>query len=256
MPAEAQSAKRKPIPVAARIMAVIVLLVLAWHFLATYTWNASPNATRQAIGDSALTAYMIPMFGQSWSVFAPNPGSVNQSLDVRAVVSKDGKETTTDWYSLTERSATEDIQLHPVPSRMYLNDFILANRYYDSALAIESSVRDKAGESYLGKDWADTLQHTMLSALKVDASPAVTTYMDYERTVIGLGTEVAVARWGDDVKRVQVRVLKTPVTPFAQRNDNVTPDVSYFVDGWRAPTRVPGIDTAVFRAMFRAGGAS
>jgi len=256
MPAEARSAGRKTIPVAARIMAVVVLLVLAWHFLATYTWNASPNATRKAIGDSALTAYMIPMFGQSWSVFAPNPGSVNQSLDVRAVVSKDGKETTTGWYSLTHRAATQDIQLHPIPSRMYLNDFILANRYYDSALAIESSARDTAGASYLGKDWPSTLQHTMLGALKVETSPAVSTFMDYERTVVGLASEVALARWGDHVTRVEVRVLKKPVVPFAQRNDKVTPETSYFVDGWRAVTPVPGTDTAVFRAMFRAGGAS
>ena len=71
--------------------------------------------------------------------------------------------------------------------------------------------------------------------------------------MLGLASEVAVARWGSDVEQVQVRVLKTPVVPFAQRNDKVTTEVSYFVDGWRPVTRVRGIDTAVFESMFGTG---
>ncbi|HEY0259778.1 MAG TPA: DUF5819 family protein [Lacisediminihabitans sp.] len=256
MQAEARTVERRPTPIAARVMAVVVVLVLAWHFLATYTWNASPNAIRQAIGNSTLTSYMIPMFGQSWSVFAPNPGSVNPSLDVRAIVERDGKSQTTDWYSLTDRSARNDVQLHPIPSRMYLNDFILANRYYASALAIPTDVRNEAGKTYGGPVWPSLLQRNMLTELKVDSSPTVSAFVDYERTVLGLASEVAVARWGSHVKQVQVRVLKTPVVPFAQRNQKVTPEVSYFVDGWRPVTRVPGVDTAVFDSMFKTGNRS
>lgn len=241
-------------PVAARVLAVAVVLVLAWHFLATYTWNASPNATRATITQPVLSAYMIPMFGQSWSVFAPNPGSVNQSLDVRAIVTKDGKNSTTQWYSLTERSAAQDVQLHPIPARTYLNDFILANRYYDSFLAIDEKARDRAGDEYLGANWPTKLQKDLLAGLDQSTSPVVNAYIEYERTVLGLASEVALARWGSGVSKVQVRVLKQPVVPFSQRNDNVTTKTSFFIDGWREPVRVPGLNRSVFKAMFTARG--
>lgn len=241
-------------PLAAKIFAVAVCLVLAWHFLATYTWNASPNATREAIGDKALTAYMIPLFGQSWSVFAPNPGSTNQSLEVRALVDKDGVETETEWFSLTEFSTERDVQLHPIPSRMYLNNYILADRYFDSAMAIPENIRDVAGRDYFGDSWGDPLRNDLLAAMGTTESANVDNFVNYELTVLGLVSEVAIARWGDDVTKVQVRIVKTPVVPFAERHTDATTESTYFVDGWRTPVRIPGLDTAVFQAKFSEGG--
>jgi hypothetical protein len=238
-------------PRAAKVFAVFVCLVLAWHFLATYTWNASPNATRDAIGEQTLTAYMIPMFGQSWSVFAPNPGSTNQSLEVRATVLNDGTQTETEWFSLTGLSTTRDVQLHPIPSRMYLNDYILADRYFDSAMAIAENIRDQVGRDYGGDNWGEALRADLLAAIGTPESATVDNFVNYELAVAGLVSEAAVARWGDGVTKVQVRVVKTPVVPFAERHTDATTEQTYFVDGWRTPVRIPGLDTAVFQSMFR-----
>lgn len=237
----------KQVPMVARVAVVVVCALLGWHFLATYTWNAAPNAVRAAIGQETLQAWMIPMFGQSWAVFAPNPGSVNQSLEVRAVI--DGEETT-EWYSLTDRATREDVKLHPVPSRMYLNDYILANRYYDAALAIPVEVRDLAGKEFVGEEWWSQLESTMLEASGVEPDKRISDFVLYERTVLGLVTEAAVARWGEGVRMVQVRVVKTPVVPFAQRGTDFETEVTSFTDGWRSPLRVDGIDTGVFTSLF------
>lgn len=242
---------RKQVPTAARIVTVVVCVLLGWHFLATYTWNAAPNAIRAAIGQETLQAWMIPMFGQSWAVFAPNPGSVNQSLEVRAVI--DGEEMT-EWYSLTDRSTREDVRLHPIPSRMYLNDYILANRYYDSAQAIPVEVRNLAGEEFVGEEWWNLLENRMLEASGARADKHVSSFVLYERTVLGLAAEAAVARWGGDVSMVQVRVVKTSVVPFAQRGTDFQPKVTSFTDGWRSPLRVDGIDAGVFTDMFEEKG--
>lgn len=241
----------KHVPLAARILTIAVCLLLGWHFLATYTWNAAPNAVRAAIGQETLQAWMIPMFGQSWAVFAPNPGSVNQSLEVRAVV--DGGERT-EWYSLTDRSARKDVQGHPIPSRMYLNDFILANRYYDAALEIPVEVRDLAGKELAGDAWWNELESTMLDASGVEVDDRISEFVLYERAVLGLVTEAAVALWGEDVSMVQVRVVKTPVVPFSQRGTDFETEVTSFTDGWRSPLRVGAIDTGVFTRMFAEGG--
>ncbi|MCU1404077.1 MAG: hypothetical protein JWQ43_380 [Glaciihabitans sp.] len=237
----------------ARLLVIAVCLVLGWHFLATYTWNATANATREVIGQETLNSYMLPMFGQSWSVFAPNPGSVNQSLEVRAQVTSGDVTSTTEWYSLTDRAAREDIQLHLIPSRMYLNDFILANRYYDAFMAIDVEARDTAGSSYVTDTWPDQLQGDLLAKLNVDSSAAVDTFIKYERSTVNLASEVAHARWGDGVTAVQVRVLKTPVVPFAERNTNASTTVSYFVDGWRFPTYVDELDQGTFESIFSLG---
>ena len=244
--------KPTSVPLAARILTICVCALLAWHFLATYTWNAAPNAVRAAIGQQALESWMIPMFGQSWSVFAPNPGSVNQNLEVRAVLDGD---ITTDWYSLTDRSTRKDVQGHLIPSRMYLNDYILANRYYDAALAIPVEIRDIAGEERAEGDWWVVLEGAMLEASGVEADTRISEFVLYERTVLGLVTEAAIGRWGEDVSMVQVRVVKTPVVPFEQRATDTQMDSTSFTDGWRAPLRVEGIDLAIFARMFAEGSA-
>lgn len=248
--------ERKRRPLAARMVVIALCLILAWHFLATYTWSAAPNAVRAAIGQQTLKSYMIPMFGQSWAVFAPNPGSVNQNLGVRAMVkTADGTTTQTGWVSLTDHSTTEGIRFHPVPSRLYLNDFILANRYYDSAMAINEKTRDIAGRSYANKDWPDSLRSDFLAAIDQKDNPTIDSFIEYEKTVNALVSAVARAHWGDDVVQVQVRVLKTPVVPFAQRNEDVKPETTFFVDGWRTVDSGAGIDPDIFTSWYAKGAA-
>lgn len=251
-PPSARESEQASIPLAPRILVILVCALLGWHFLATYIWNATPNAVRAAIGQETLQSWMIPMFGQSWSVFAPNPGSVNQSLEVRAMIDDS---VTTEWYSLTDRSTHEDVQGHLIPSRMYLNDYILANRYYDAALAIPVEVRDVAGEEQTGVEWWTDLEDDMLAASGVETDTRVSEFVLYERTVLGLVTEAAIGRWGEGVSMVQVRIVKTPVVPFEQRMTDVQTEVTSFTDGWRAPLRVEGITTATFTRMFAETGA-
>jgi hypothetical protein len=256
-PEAAQSATegprpRTPRPLASRVFAGALVAVLGIHMLFTFTWNASPNAFRQLIGADALYSYMTPLFTQGWAVFAPNPGSSNADLQVRASVpDATGEMVTTEWFSITDADHEAAILGHPAPSRLYLNGYVLADRFHGSFLRMNEQVRELAGNDYLDADWPDALQNDLLAALAVPNDPAVTEYLEYERTVTGLATAIARARWGDDVTAVQVKVVTTPVIPFDQRADlNAKTESTYFMEGWRAALDVPGLDESVIRARY------
>lgn len=80
-----------------RIAVLGAILFTGWHLFATFLWIAPHSELRNIIPGDALSEYMIPMFGQSWSVFAPEPINGDHYFDVRAVIEENGEEVTTDW---------------------------------------------------------------------------------------------------------------------------------------------------------------
>jgi hypothetical protein len=238
---------------APRIFAGTVVVVLAWHFLMTFTWSAAPNAVREIIGQNVLTSYMVPLFQQGWAVFAPNPGASNVSFEVRALLpSTDGGDPVqTDWFSITARDHQDAILHHPVPSRLYLNSYILGDRWHGAFLGMNADVRELVGKDYYGADWLDRIQADLLSGMKETSDPAVSTYIEYEKTATGLATAVARAQWGDDITGVQLRVVTTPVVPFTQRLDpNAQVQTTTFTEGWREPLDVSGLDASVIDGLY------
>jgi hypothetical protein len=254
---DGSAAQARPRSIAARIFAGAVVLVLAWHFLLTATWSAAPNAVREIIGQNVLTSYMVPLFQQGWAVFAPNPGASNVSFEVRALVpgASGADPTPTEWFSLTARDHEDAILNHAVPSRLYLNNYILGDRWHGSFLAMKADVRELVGKDYYGSDWLERIQADLLTGMKETSDPAVSTYIEYEQTATGLATAVARARWGDDIVGVQLRTITTPVVPFTQRLDpNAQVQTSTFTEGWREPLDVAGLDAATIDSLYGPGG--
>lgn len=60
-------------PVVKRVLMVVAMLLTAFHLLASFLWIAPSSTARQVIPGNLLSEYMIPLWGQSWSVFAPEP---------------------------------------------------------------------------------------------------------------------------------------------------------------------------------------
>ncbi|WP_435298423.1 DUF5819 family protein [Timonella sp. A28] len=79
-----QEASPTPTRKGPRIFAGIIACAVAVHLAAMYLWITPRNPMSQAVYEP-LSSYTLPMFQQSWSLFAPEPLSAAYYLEVRAV---------------------------------------------------------------------------------------------------------------------------------------------------------------------------
>ena len=82
--ASPRTAKSKTNPVVKRTIMVIAMALTGFHLFASFLWIAPSSTLREVIPGNLLSQYMIPMWGQSWSVFAPEPINGDYYFDVRA----------------------------------------------------------------------------------------------------------------------------------------------------------------------------
>ena len=69
-----------------KLIAFAACLLTLWHVGASFLWIAPYSALREIPTQEVLAGYMLPMFGQSWSVFAPEPINGDYHFNVRAVI--------------------------------------------------------------------------------------------------------------------------------------------------------------------------
>src|SRR5699024_6735921 len=67
-----------------------------------FLWIAPYSPLREVIPGNMLQNYMIPMFGQSWSVFAPEPINGDYRFEVRAILQDGDDLVETEWINATE----------------------------------------------------------------------------------------------------------------------------------------------------------
>jgi len=238
--------RRSPI---VRVIAVIACLVTAWHVFASFLWIAPPSPLREVVPNGVLAGYMLPLFGQSWSVFAPDPINGSFTLEVRAAVSTDGDtDEITDWVDATAVEY-DMIRYNLFPPRAGIQAGEVAStlkRHYE---ALVDGQREVVNLNYFKDEWESRLAEK-LGEYEADAKAE--TYLKTERMADAYATQVALAVWGDDVQRVQVRVTRQNVIPFADRaDDEVTPPAPQVVEiGWRGIVRNPGQSDDAFRDVF------
>ncbi|WP_416443160.1 DUF5819 family protein [Leucobacter sp. HNU] len=229
------------------------MLLAAWHIFASFLWIAPPSPLRQVVPGDALRSYMIPFFGQSWSVFAPEPINGDYHFNVRAVIVKDGQKVTTGWVSATdvELSMLRD---NLFPPRAGIQSSEVASRYKSAFDALTPAERSLVGGSFTADRWETGLQAGLTKLPKGSEAGVVTAYMKEEHLSAAYATQVAHAIWGKDVTQVQFRVSRQNVVPFAQRNDTNAqrPAPTVILPGWRAPISEPGQSTKDFTDVFHA----
>ena len=126
--AGAQLVRRNRLGAVKRAVMLVAVLFTAFHVFATFLWIAPSSALRDVIPGNALQSYMIPMFGQSWSVFAPEPINGDYRLQIRAVVTTDGEAHETEWVDATAAELTMHMHnLFPPRAAMTSND--VASRF-------------------------------------------------------------------------------------------------------------------------------
>lgn len=254
-----------------RLLALGAVLITAWHLFASFLWIApySENA-REIVPGDALRNYMLPMFGQSWSVFAPEPINGDYSFEVRASL-PDG--TDTDWVSATDVELSM-IRRTLVPPRAGIQSTELASRYKSAYDALDGSQKSIIGGNLQTEEWRADLREALERAGDAadaadseagvsgtgDADPAasgseeIEAILAQERSAAAYATQVAHAIWGDEVRAVQFRVSRQNIVPFAQRHDPDAerPDAVIVASGWRGTVVEPGQNEENFARVFRA----
>ena len=237
-----------------RATMIFAVLLAAWHIAASFLWIAPYSAGARALfpgGQQVLSAYMIPMFGQSWSVFAPEPINGDYILKVRAVLPNGNEEVSTDWVDATAVE-TSMIQYNLFPPRAGIGAGELASDYKAKWDALTPDHQAIVKLNYFnGTDWPIRLNEKLQSYGTPDV---IAPYLDAENTVIKYATQVARAVWGNTVTRVQFQIYRQNVIPFSDRNTpGVQPQPMQIADtGWRGLQVAPGQSEKDFADVFKA----
>lgn len=238
-----------------RVVMVIAVLAAVWHIAASFLWIAPYSAGARALfpgGQQVLSSYMIPMFGQSWSVFAPEPINGDYILKVRAALPQAGaEEKITDWVDATEVE-TSMIRHNLFPPRAGIGAGELASDFKGKWDALTADHKIVVNLNYFnGDDWPIRLSEKLQTYSNAEV---VAPYLETENTVIKYATQVARAVWGPTVTRVQFQIYRQNVIPFNDRNTpGVQPQPKQLADtGWRGLEVAPGQSDKDFADVFKA----
>lgn len=241
-----ENKKRSPL---VRGVLVALSLVTAWHIFASFLWIAPYSPMREIPTQKVLSSYMIPLFGQSWSVFAPEPINGSYSFKVRAVVEEgEGGLVETDWVDATAVELSM-IQYNLFPPRAGLQAAEVASQHKSEFDSLTADHQATAGFDYFERDWEARLEEQMSVFGDTDL---VEKYMITEHMATAYATQVALAMWGEDVVRVQYEVSRQNVIPFAKRNspDAEPPALQIVTTGWRGLVQNPGQSDEAFAQVF------
>ncbi|WOF22673.1 DUF5819 family protein [Microbacterium betulae] len=228
-----------------RVVMYVAVAVTAWHVFASFLWIAPTSPLREVVPQKLLSGYMLPMFGQSWSVFAPEPINGDYRFDVRALV--DGEET--EWVSASDVEISM-IRYNLFPPRGGIQAVDVSSQFKGAWDELDADQQAVAELNYFKDDGEGRMTEAMAS---YGGEAAVQGYVEQEHRATAYATQVAYAIWGDDVERVQFQATRQNVVPFADRHDPDAerPGVQYSPTGWRAPVVEDGQSQESFAAVFR-----
>lgn len=247
--------KIKKRPMWLRLVAVACVGLTAWHVFATFLWVSPSSELRNAVPGNALRAYMQPMFGQSWSVFAPKPIDGDYSFEVRATLEDaNGKREATQWVDAVNLEM-DMIHHNLFPPRASLAGNQLASDYRSRWQKLNDEQKNVVELGYFkGDNWSKRLGDELIERANQSGSSQKSTksFIESERVASAYATQVAKALWGQDVSSVQFRAGRQGVIPFEQRNDPEAqrPDVVTIDSGWRGLTVIEGQNEQNFAEVF------
>lgn len=233
----------------ARLALWTVLGVVLLHSCLIALWVAPTNLLRNEIGAARVTSYILPMFDQAWSVFAPEADSQTDMFELRALVKDADGSRETAWTPVTEREIVASVRYHPFPSRSVLMTTRLGGYLQRAFNDLSQRQREIIADS--GRDVStDELRRELLdSSTNAQERFRVTSYLR-----VSSGTEyflsgVADALWGPDVTAFQYRKYRIIATQYTNqqggRQRRLAPEL---VSNWRAPHALTGADRSAYQA--------
>ena len=235
-----------------KLIAFAACLLTLWHVGASFLWIAPYSALREIPTQEVLAGYMLPMFGQSWSVFAPEPINGDYHFNVRAVIEKDGQEIETGWVSATDVELSM-IRYNLFPPRAGIQSSEVASGQMNAFNKLDDDQKAVVGLDFTEEGWEEWMVRSF-DELEGE-KPSTEAYMAEEHLSTAYATQVAYAIWGADaVVQVQYRVSRQNVVPYADRNDPSAqrPDPTFSTTGWRLPIEEEGQSRENFADTFGA----
>lgn len=236
-----------------RLVAFVATLFTAWHLLASFLWIAPYSANaREIVPGDTLTSYMLPFFGQSWSVFAPEPINGDYHFNVRATITNaNGDEIETGWVSATDVELSM-IRYNLFPPRAGIQSSEVASGYKRAFDRLTDTQRHVVTGDFTVDEWEVGLR-AALEAQPDSNEARVEALAKAERLATAYATQVARSIWGDAVVQVQFRVSRQDIIPFAQRHnpDAQRPAPQIVLPGWRAPIVQEGQNDGNFSSVFK-----
>lgn len=236
-----------------KLIALAACLLTLWHVFASFLWIAPYSALREIPTQEVLAGYMLPMFGQSWSVFAPEPINGDYHFNVRAVIEEDGEEIETGWVSATDVEISM-IRYNLFPPRAGIQSSEVASGQMNAYNKLNADQQAVAALDF-AKDDGEAWMVRTFDELEGDDLPATEAYVAKDHLATAYATQVAYAIWGADaVIKVQYRVSRQNVVPYAQRNDPNAqrPEPTFSTTGWRLPVEEEGQSREDFADVFHA----
>ncbi|GAA1991917.1 hypothetical protein GCM10009718_32050 [Isoptericola halotolerans] len=204
-------------------------------------WIAPENAFSRAV-DEPLESAMDPVFQQNWSLFAPTPINVENSLEVRAF---DADLEPSPWVDVTDLEITANFTHHLLPNRGSRPTRMLAARAYAQFNKLSDAELASLGNHYHQDAWlrlAEALEDAD------GASPAArrNLALQYDKVMAAYATEYVRATVTDlDPVYVQFRVVRQRATPFLQRGAPPS-DPTIYTFGRRPMYEFPRQDSDAF----------
>jgi hypothetical protein len=251
-PAAGQGPNRRR-TIGQRIVVALVGVFAAWHVAASFLWIGPVTPLRELVPGNLLTQYMLPWFGQSWSVFAPAPINGDYRLQVRAVLAdRSGGEVATKWISATDAEHT--LSMHnlfpPRAANLAVHQASNLKGAWDALTAEQKKITEL--NYFKNDDWLGRMQVALNDVNKHANEAAVVNYIVQERYTDAYAVQVARAVWGDSVVRVQFQAQRQNIIPFVERHnpDVKLPPLQFAPTGWRGLIVMPGQSEEQFAEVF------
>lgn len=242
-PAGARSPRR-----IARWVLRFALVAVAVHAALIALWVAPNNLARQEIGPDRLGAYVLPMFDQTWRVFAPEADYRYDLFDIRALVEdEDGTLRETEWAEVTAREVAPAVLHHPFPSRTALMSTRLAGHVqqtFDDLSTAQQRIVAEAGQAV---DLAELERRLIAAAVDDEERAAVAPYIRTETATERFLSGIAATVWGDRAVALQFRKYSLTVPNYTSGVEERQVKSAYsFHSNWRPVTAPIGQAEQVF----------
>lgn len=219
-------------PPAVVILTAIALAgILVFHGAATVLYVAPFNPLRLAVGQQ-LNAYMLPLFEQNWSLFAPQPISEDRGLLVRArVAGDDGRRVVTDYVDITSPAvdAIHDNRLFAARHARLSTNALQMLTHTDPLLAELRELAEQRTDTDAEGDEGgpSTTPPDAPTIAGSGSAPDAAARERGELLMATLASAEAVKRWGNRVEAVQVRVVMHEYPRYSQRHDDGLGTITY-----------------------------
>lgn len=235
---------------AARLGVWVMLIVVVLHSAAIALWVGPDNLLRRQIGFERLRGYVLPLFDQNWSVFAPEADFGNELFAIRATVRRDGGTSVqTAWVPVTTAEIVPAVRHHPFPSRTVAITNRLATEHVRVWGPLNQPQKTAVGASGAEVSLADLRQKLIGLATNDAERRAATNYLKVETAIEHFLTGIARGVWGDQLVSFQIfrSQLLVPNYETWKGARQVTSGAT-FTSNWRPPVALDRDELTVFRA--------